>query len=587
MKNYCKIRHMKTNEKKPITVKNNTHYFVPTKTKVQNTFINPRTFYARQNKIEGYENRLYWEWVRTNKLDGQTFFYTLTYNNANIPQYNGENCFDYEDLRQLLNGGFTKKLLRNYGTKMKYFVGAELGEGKGKRGDKNNPHYHILFFLTDAKDERYKYNRIDPLEFRNLIRIYWQGEDQDQKGYSDYKKFKKGIVKEGENLGLVTDYRAIVYCAKYVTKDVGLIKREAKIEEEIRKKWHNKISCCAESYERFWEEEIERRYNIPKYCTTNEIKEYVWKNKELCKILGVIEKGNIKWDCLADLSFAVIEELKLQQRFYEKCQEYLKEKVKNTINEYRNRYCNKCRLSQGVGTYALIGINEENPKIGIYTKSGYKERNLNLYYYRKLYCNVVKDPLGNNKYILNEKGINYKKAKLKDKIEKLTEDTIANLSWLTEEKYQDIQKSDINTSCIATWEDINTLRNYEEKRNIARRYAIYKLVYEGRFYKIENNGLPKIDVDSDFTNFITPEYTTTHYDIDPVSNFLQNGCESYMAYNTHPYFLQDHYFYTLFDTISDYLFIQEDDRREKEEAERKKVRRYHKQLQFNHYLKTI
>lgn len=580
---------MKTNYKKPIKVQNNTHYFEPTKTKVQNTFVNPRTFWARKNKIEGYENRLYWEWKYCTDHNGQTFFYTLTYNNKNVPKYNGQNCFDYEDLRKLLNGGLSKKLLREYGTKFKYFVGAELGEGKGTRKNKNNPHYHILFFLRSAENKEYPYIKIQPLQFRSLIRYYWQGVDQDIEGYTNYKDFKKGIIKEGENLGLVTDYRAISYCAKYVTKDIGLIKREENIKQEIRKEWHKKIYTCAESYERFWEEYILPKYNIPKECSTEEKKEYKWNTKQIADQFGVKELGNLKFENeWTDYCFATIQKFGLQKQFYEECNKYLDEKIKAKINEYRNRYCNKCRISHGVGDYALeTKIDTNKPKIGIYNKYGYQERNINLYYYRKIYCDIVKDPLGNNKYILNEKGIEYNINKLKDKIEKLKDETLANLSVLTEEIAEDMLKSNINTECILNWYDIKALKQNEEKDTIAERYSIFKLVYEGRFYKIENNRHPKIDPYNDFRNFLQPDYNTTNYDIDPVNMFLQNMDQNFMAYNTHPYFLQDMQFYTLFDTITDYLFIKMDNQKEKENENLKKTKQFHKSREFQNYLNNL
>lgn len=123
---------MPTNKKKPVTFVNRTHYFDPTVTKVRNTFVSPASYKFRQSKIEGYESRLYWQYRYCDEHNGQAFFYTLTYNDSNVPKYLGKNVFDYEDLRELLHGAFWKRLQRNYATDVKYFVGAELGDGKGK-----------------------------------------------------------------------------------------------------------------------------------------------------------------------------------------------------------------------------------------------------------------------------------------------------------------------------------------------------------------------------------------------------------------------------------------------------------------------
>ena len=138
------------NPKKPLRLKNTTKYFVLGKDKVRNSFSSSESYLARKSKIEGYESRLYWQYRYCQDVGGQTFFYTLTYSDKNLPEMYGQPCFDYEDLRDLFTGGFRKMLLRKYGTTFKYFVGAELGDGKGSRGFGNNPHYHVLFFLEPA-----------------------------------------------------------------------------------------------------------------------------------------------------------------------------------------------------------------------------------------------------------------------------------------------------------------------------------------------------------------------------------------------------------------------------------------------------
>ena len=89
---------MKTNEKKSLRLLNNTKYFDETKDRTHVEFGSPETYQYRQIKIEGYETRLYWQYRYGEDHNGQTFFYTLTYSDENIPKYMGKNCFDYEDL---------------------------------------------------------------------------------------------------------------------------------------------------------------------------------------------------------------------------------------------------------------------------------------------------------------------------------------------------------------------------------------------------------------------------------------------------------------------------------------------------------
>ena len=210
---------MNDTSKKPIKLVSPAKYFKADHSKCFLTVSSPDTQTSRYIKQEGYQARLYWQFRYCQENDGQTFFYTLTYNDSAIPTYLGRNCFDYEDLRDIFTGGFRKMLLRKYGTTFKYFVGAELGEGAGKRGMENNPHYHVLFFLEDAKNPEYPYEKITPEAFRSLVKLYWQGFDETVNGeFFDYRTAKYGIAKEGDYCGLVLDFRAISYVSKYVTK---------------------------------------------------------------------------------------------------------------------------------------------------------------------------------------------------------------------------------------------------------------------------------------------------------------------------------------------------------------------------------
>lgn len=180
-----------------------------------------------------------------------------------MPKKYGFNCFDYEDLRDLLTGGFRKYLLRHYGTTFKYFIGAELGDGKGSRGMHNNPHYHVLFFLESANNPKYPYKVISPTDFRHLVRNYWQGFDEATDGYRDYNEAKYGIAREGENDGLVTDFRACAYVSKYVCKDAKLKRNESKVESQIKMREMKKFKFTEESYKLYFQSHIYEMFNFP------------------------------------------------------------------------------------------------------------------------------------------------------------------------------------------------------------------------------------------------------------------------------------------------------------------------------------
>ena len=596
---------MQVNKKKSIRLKNRTKYFNPDKDRTHVRFSSPDTYQNRQIKIEGYESRLYWQFRYCQDHDGQTFFYTLTYNDTALPKKYGMNCFDYEHLRDLLTGGFRKQLLRKYGTIFKYFVGAELGDGKGSRGMHNNPHYHILFFLEPANNPRFPYVKIDPKDFRHLVRLYWQNFDEDVTGYRDYNEAKYGIAKEGENNGLVTDFRACMYCAKYVCKDVKLKKNE-RIVLRNSKYYHRKCykrKMC--SYEDFFDDVINDLYNIP--LTPKWSQEKIRKNPDL-KIQWLYTPEQLVTEIIPDAfktedelgldrnfelckgvyALMIIHQEKLWDKYYAYCRSKVEEFAHEDLVEWRNRYSNKCRISHGVGDYALTKIEDKlNPYISVPSKRGFKRRPISMYYYRKLYCKVVKDKKGSNIYVLTQDGIDYKASRLQQQIKKMVSKTDANLNILlgNEELFNKMRESDVNTDVFLTYPKFlrnwNYLLNENNKEEILQHYAEYKLVYEDRFFSFDLDGgyqfidFPVIDLDRDYRRFLVPSiYSVSRSDL-RLDTFIKGDYKNYLPYSQHPYFLRYIGVFRVFDLIADYLFVQGDNKNQAEAEERAATKRFH------------
>lgn len=584
---------MKINERKSVKLKNRTNYFDPNTSKTFVRFSSPNSYNSRKQKIEGYENRLYWEYRYCDDHDGQTFFYTLTYNDAHMPTFEGQNCFDYEDLVYLLNGGFKKKLLRNYGTNFKYFVGAELGDGKGKRGMANNPHYHVLFFLRSANDPRYPYIKINPIEFRHLVRSYWQGFDQDKVGFRSFNEAKFGIAKEGENYGLVTDFRACMYCAKYVSKDAYLKKHEDQLARKLKFQYSKEIFGSNDTLESFYYDVINPRYNVPvKAHIDQDHKDWLWTRDELFRNIVV---DSDKYGLLADFDLynLLIDKLELHSDYKLFCDNLVEEKVKVRINEYRNRYCNKCRISQGVGDYALEFIKDKlNPKIQVPKKNGWKNRPIGLYYYRKLYTDVVKDIFNQPVRVLNDLGIEYKMLHIKSQIKRLKDTTVATVAALDEDLYNDMIRSDVNSDVLMSYDRFRYLLD-KNKSDIYKKYAEFKLVYEDRFFKISTDGnnnecvMPDIDCIGDYRSFLKPSYYTVSYDPFAVDNFMETDCEGYLPYYAHPYFLRCISVFSVFDLLADYLFVQTDKFNQCEAEKIAETKRFHNQERLNEFYKNF
>ena len=597
---------MNVNPKKNITLKNRTLYFSPDKDKVKVSFSSPNSYKSRQSKIEGYESRLYWQFKYCQDFNGQVFYYTLTYNNKSIPHHYGTYCFDYEHLRDLLTGGFRKILLRKFGTIFKYFIGAELGEGKGKRGLHNNPHYHVLFFLESACSVKFPYVKITPEEFRHYVRLYWQGFDEDVTGWRSYKTAKYGSVKEGLYCGLVRDFRACMYCAKYVCKDAGLVMHEEKVERFLRFKYRNELLSDDRLFVDFFHTVLFDKWNIPldssksnwllsdadlilQLCP-DEFNPAVYVFGELPLSDLVIHKF-VSWYC------AKYHDWKSFNDFVD---ERLEGKVDEGLTEWRNRFCNKCRISHGVGDYALKFIDILEPSVSVPSKNGFKNRPIGLYYYRKLYydvvrpikkCQVNEKPCSYSPVmILNEDGINFKVHQLSKSVDSLVNKVSSYFKLVLEDEnlFNLMKASDVNTEVTCSFD---FLKNYGSSisQSVFFRYAYYKLVYENRFFKIPSSGIdgvsdfPCISPESDYRRFLCSSFHIVDRNELMLDSFLDSNCKGYIPYISHPYFLRYSFFFSVFDLCSDYFFIQNDNESQRKAEEIAELKRFHNQRKLKQF----
>lgn len=592
------------NPKKGLVFQNSTTHFDKDKDRVKVRVSSPRSYKSRQDKIEGFESRLYWQFRFCQDHNGQTFYYTLTYNDRNIPRHYGMNCFDYEDLRDLLTGSFRKILLRKYGTKFKYFVSAELGDGKGERGLHNNPHYHVLFFLEDACDKRFPYKVISSEDFRHLVRLAWQGVDQDDFGFFDYKLMKYGVAKEGEDCGKVKDFRACSYVAKYVCKDVAFVKNESKVEQQAKLRLRNELRYSEDIYGGFYRDFIQPMYNIPldssgscwKYTDSQLFDMYFPYVLEWMKAVGIDCDGKFSYQPVVSL---ILENEGLENRFLEYFDSRLEPFVQQAVNEWRNRFSNKCRISQGVGEYALEHIQDKlNPRIQVPdSDDGFKNRVPCMYYYRKLFCDVVKDSNGVNLYVLNALGREYKALRLPVRIKKLVSECSGYLAVIDGFLYDRMYESDVNTDVTFSYSDfrhaLHFLLEDFDINTILTRYAEYKYVYQDRFFQIQDSGsdgkcsFPPIDVTADYKRFLVPSFYSVPRNDLMLSAFLESPPSNYLPYSEHSYFHRFIGIFNVLDLCSDYFFIQKDNRSQDIAERLQAIKRFHNKRLLKEYYQSL
>lgn len=600
---------MKVNAKKPLSLFNRTKYFDPNSDRVKFDIVNPNCQSVKINKIKGYEARLYWQFKYCQENDGQIFFYTLTYSDKNIPNKYGVNCFDYEDLRLFLTGGFRKRLKRDYGTIFKYFISAELGEGKGKRGFHNNPHYHLLLFLEPDPDSNF-YDKISVSEMRNLIRTFWQGFDQDVEGFHSFQEdCRFGIVKEGRFGDLVKDYRACFYCAKYVTKDVGLVRKEVDIKKLLRMRYRESLLKDYDFYLEFYRNVVYDLYNIP---ITPDKSKWKYNDLELFAILlpQIYEFGKMcrfgEYEIFEHEIF--IHDIKqiiccnhLYKHFYSYLSDRVNQLVDFSIKEWRNRYCNKVRISHGLGDYALKFVDKTNPLIQVPSKEGFRFIKPNLYYYRKLFTKVVKPTcvMFNGctfKYpnirVINDLGISYKVNLVKEKIKELSDKVRSYQDLFLHDKYlfNLIKSSDVNTEVFYSYElfvkRFRFLLDNFPNVDIYERYAQFKLVYECRFYALQEK-VPDIDVLEDYRRFLKPSYYYMSRSDMRLIDFVNNDDKEFVSYENHPYFLPFIGVFGVFDLLVSYFSIKKDDEFETESNRIREVQRLHNGLELKSYFAAL
>lgn len=504
---------------------NKTHYF-SINSKVYNKFPDTTSFNYERDIRNGYFQRLYFEHLYTKSVGGIAFFHTLTYNDNSIPSYRGRPCWSYRDIRYVTDGKLVYWLKKNYGARLRYFIACESGEGKGKRGLGNNPHYHLISFIQpfEGKSCDTSFKCPTAAEFNKKIKDLWQGE-----GITLYKDTLYGICKEGKNEGVIDDTNgAFSYVGKYVIKDAVDTSNIEFFKAEYRKEVES-IGITEEVYRDFIDEHYDcilDGVNVSDFDEHCPIDTYHFFHNshpdtnvldyltQFCGIAGVVLRHNLEnWF----------------RNVY--CEMYVKVK----LSEYMSNWSGKVRCSKSLGEYGLNFIEDEsfNPKFTMQLgKKGYKVQRPCLYYIRKKYyyvylCSVTGHPL----YRLNQLGFDLKRNNLFSLINSVQEHIVDNIHryYASPGSFKNIDKYTL---------DIITQR--DDYTDILRRFAVYSVVYQYRYYNNENEhcltpACVSTDYEWDYIHFLVNEFSVDDFQTDTVYDVIHNK-GNLISFSSHPAF---------------------------------------------------
>lgn len=494
----------------------NNSYYLNGNSKTRFRLIHPNNFMSQKSKQMSYYVRLYFHWQHVKSLGGLCYFYTLTYNDKSLPYFHGIPCFNHDNLHEFFrSSGFDKKLSRDYGFKLQYFVSCELGDGKGSRGFDNNPHYHVIFFLIPDGKQNKSFNSA---VFRDLVRKYWCGPSHTPDGRRIRpQNYKYGIAMPGENYGLVDSSSALRYVSKYALKDTVYRKLRKSLIDAAKKHIYNLLCKKSKAVELYY-----------KYAYNPHL--YPLETPEVVECIN-----------------------RLYERFYKK--------------DIFRLYLPKIFVSQGVGLYALKQVNTDGYTITIpIDRKKVIDVPIPLYLYRKMYYDIVKDAVGNNKYVLNSDGLALRVSRLDDELNKKVNEIYSLLPVYSKE----------------------FKLGYDPKdpfglMDILYDYVVYDKIYRSRLCSVLDNNAP-LDIHEDYARFLVPEYYYTNYmdDVDR-SLFMYKPT----TYDYHPYFKDKLKYFKKMDDMLEYHYICQSDAQELLYIENQRIKRIIAKDKVNQYVSTL
>lgn len=178
----------------PISILNRSHFFNKNTSPLRRLVPCGNCACCKSVKVNEWFVRSYYQWQHFQDIGGCTMFITLTYNDVNLPYYNGVPCFDKRHIQIFLHKLRTYLKRAGIPSNFTYFVVSEYGT------EYERPHYHMLLFLPYKVSNTFDWHNFKNDGYLDRAWIY---------GFNSFSKKHGPIVKSAA---------ALKYTMKYISK---------------------------------------------------------------------------------------------------------------------------------------------------------------------------------------------------------------------------------------------------------------------------------------------------------------------------------------------------------------------------------
>lgn len=340
--------------------------------------------------------RLNFEYKNCIDSNGLCYFVTFTYNDTGITNFLGRNVFKNYDIRNFCNKSIFPSYLSSHGYTFKFAFFGELGDGKGKRGVHNNPHYHALFFLYPLSTCDYYYS--SDKKFLQLCLSAWNHENT-LLG-SDYISLPVGNVSFSKKGALVSDIKVFSYCSLYCIKSDFVSDYSNFLQANIFKSvfislFNNHFNSYDDLFPEYntdliFDSEFIKRFFIQHSYLNDYYGDLIDLNSPCLSLFAIYDREMSSVFSLCDLS-PLFPELILNSTEDFVFSSFYKSIIRTPLFQSLYRYfynsmrC-KYQLSMELGACGLDYIDKDTFKLNVSCFPQLKRNLVNLpsYYYRKL-----------------------------------------------------------------------------------------------------------------------------------------------------------------------------------------------------------